>query len=91
MKLTSEHTTVPSSQSSFVGVLAALTHGIFHDASTSPRVDAAVKGARKRGIFDRLDTWLWQHEVKSREAFLAEATDIVDLEQRQRWLERGRG
>ncbi|HEY2865347.1 MAG TPA: DUF3563 family protein [Casimicrobiaceae bacterium] len=38
---------------------------------------------------DRLDDWCWKQEVKSREAFLAQSVDIVDLERRIRWLERG--
>jgi len=42
-----------------------------------------------RGFLDRLDNWFADQELKSREAFLAQAVDIVDLEQRLRWLERG--
>jgi porphobilinogen deaminase len=42
-----------------------------------------------RTWLDRLDDWLWNQELKSREAFLAQSTDIVDLEQRMRWLEQG--
>jgi hypothetical protein len=88
VKITNEFTTLPINQANFVGVLAALTHGILEDARTSPR--KAPRAEPKRSLFDRLDTWLWRQEAKNREAFLAESTDIVDLEQRQRWLERGR-
>ncbi|HWZ72194.1 MAG TPA: DUF3563 family protein [Casimicrobiaceae bacterium] len=41
-------------------------------------------------MLDRLDTWFWKQEMKRQEAFLAQSTDIFDLEQRMRLLERGR-
>ena len=37
---------------------------------------------------DRLDQWAWRQTQKQREAYLAEATDLVDLEHRMRALER---
>jgi hypothetical protein len=36
----------------------------------------------------RLDRWFWSLEQKRRDAYLAQAVDIVDLEQRMRRLER---
>ncbi|MGH8852636.1 MAG: DUF3563 family protein [Casimicrobiaceae bacterium] len=41
-------------------------------------------------MLDWLDTWFWEQELKSREEFLAQSADVVELEQRIRWLERGR-
>ena len=70
-----------------VGTLAALTYGILSRA-TEESVTAHTPSAQ-RSFLDRLDNWFSDQELKSREAFLAQAVDIVDLEQRLRWLERG--
>ena len=37
---------------------------------------------------EMLDSWLWRQEVKKREAYLAEAVDLADLEARIRKQER---
>jgi Protein of unknown function (DUF3563) len=85
---------------SLAGILARLTHGILQDANervqeqTAPAAKAdrnsiTNSAAKRPGWFDRLDTWFWKQEVKNREAFLARSTDIFDLEQRMRCLERG--
>jgi hypothetical protein len=79
--------TTPLTHSSYVGVLAGLTHGILHDAATAARTHSA-SAINKRGWLDRLDSWLWNQEVQNREEFLAQSADTVDLEYRQRWLER---
>jgi hypothetical protein len=42
-----------------------------------------------RGWLERLDHWFWKREQQEREAYLAAATDIYDLEVRIRNLERG--
>jgi hypothetical protein len=77
---------------SLVGILAGLTYGILNRAG--PDRDAskvtAHPATRSVGLLDRLDTWFWKQEVASREAFLARSADIVELEQRMRWLEQGR-
>lgn len=49
-----------------------------------------VPQAPKLGWMDRLDRWFWSLEQKRRDAYLAQAVDIVDLEQRMRKLERSR-
>jgi hypothetical protein len=49
-----------------------------------------VPQAPKLSWMDRLDRWFWTLEQKQREAYLAQAVDIVDLEQRMRKLERVR-
>ena len=87
----------PLYDSSLTGILARLTHGILQDANERAQKDSIVPSStfastvsRPRGWLDRLDTWFWKQEMKSREAFLAQSTDIFDLEQRMRRLERGR-
>lgn len=40
---------------------------------------------------DRLDQWAWRQTQKQREAYLAEASDLVDLERRMRVLEHNIG
>ena len=87
----------PLYDSSLTGILARLTHGILQDANERAQKDSTVPSStfastvsRPRGWLDRLDTWFWKQEMKSREAFLAQSTDIFDLEQRMRRLERGR-
>lgn len=88
---------------SLAGILARLTHGILQDANeraqeksgppsaagNASASSSASSSARSLGWLDRLDTWFWKQEMKSREAFLAQSTDIFDLEQRMRCLERG--
>jgi len=50
-------------------------------------------GARKRSkswlarVFDRLETWSWERELRQREAYLAQAQDLADLEHRMRQLD----
>jgi hypothetical protein len=76
---------------SLAGILARLTHGILLDANDRAQQDRAGTNsvAKPRGLLDRLDTWFWKQEMKRREAFLAQSTDLFDLERRMRWLERG--
>ena len=50
----------------------------------------AVEQPLKVSWMDRLDRWFWSLEQKRRDAYLAQAVDIVDLEQRMRNLERAR-
>jgi hypothetical protein len=45
-------------------------------------------GARP-GILQRLDRWLWKQQMREREAYLAGAKDIFELEERMRHLDRG--
>lgn len=55
-------------------------------ASNAPAADPTQP---HRGWLDRLEHWFWKREQQAREAYLAEATDIYDLEVRIRALERG--
>jgi len=38
-------------------------------------------------IFDRLETWSWEREMRAREAYLARSQDLYDLEARMRHLD----
>ena len=40
------------------------------------------------GWLDRLDRWFWRQEQKEREAYLAKARDVFDLERRLEALDR---
>lgn len=44
----------------------------------------------KLSWLDRLDRWFWKQEQKRRDAYLAGAADLVELELRMRKLERAR-
>jgi len=82
----------PLYDNSLAGILARLTHGILQDANERVQTSSAPSAeprAKSLGWLNRLDTWFWKQEIKHREAFLAQSTDIFDLEQRMRCLERG--
>lgn len=55
---------------------------------------AAAERAEKRtelpgaGWLERLDAWYWRQEQKEREAYLAKARDVFDLERRIEALDR---
>ena len=40
---------------------------------------------------DRLEQWSWERQLRANEAYLAEATDLCDLEARMRRLDGGDG
>jgi hypothetical protein len=69
-------------------LLALLTaQGILR--SDSPRSDANAP-AKPRGWLDCFDAWLRRREMRRQDEYLAQSTDVFDLELRQRALERGR-
>jgi hypothetical protein len=49
------------------------------------------KAARSPGFFERIDRWFWRQTMREREAYLAGAQDIFELEERIRRLERSVG
>jgi hypothetical protein len=55
-------------------------------------VDVSAAGKRDTTAalswLDRLDRWFWRQEQKRCERYLAQASDVVELEQRLRELER---
>lgn len=75
-----------------IGALTGLTYDVLQPANGPERSEPvrATERAPRRSWLDRLDDWLWDQELKSREEFLAQSADIVELEHRMRWLERGR-
>jgi hypothetical protein len=52
------------------------------DASQAP----SVRGWLGR-LFDRLEAWSWERDMREREAYLARAQDLYDLEARMRHLD----
>jgi len=58
------------------------------------RGEPARSGDRDRSrswlirLFDRLETWSWERQVREREAYLAQSRDLADLEYRMRQLDR---
>ena len=52
------------------------------------RRNAGQDSEPSRGLFDRLDQWLWRQAQREREAYLSGARDIYELEERIRRLER---
>jgi uncharacterized protein DUF3563 len=54
------------------------------DTAPTPMRDATDE----RGLFERLDQWLWKMHQRDIEAYLARSADIYDLEARQRALNR---
>jgi len=38
-------------------------------------------------LFDRIEAWAWERELRQREAYLAQAHDLYDLERRMRQLD----
>jgi hypothetical protein len=45
--------------------------------------------APRSGLLARLDRWLWKQEMREREAYLARAQNVFELEERMRRLDRG--
>jgi Protein of unknown function (DUF3563) len=86
----------PLYDNSLAGVLATLTHGILLDANERAQEDSGARAnasanspAISNSWLDRVDAWFWKQEMKRRETFLAQSSDIFDLERRMRRLERG--
>ena len=55
--------------------------------STRGAAPAAPAPTRLHAL-DRLDRWFWRQRQQDREDYLADATDIADVERRLRALER---
>jgi hypothetical protein len=64
-----------------------------HRKSPARAVAAARQSAPERRpkptLLDRLDAWFWRQLQKDREAYLAQASDVFDLERRIDAIERG--
>jgi hypothetical protein len=53
-----------------------------------PKLAATLGHALSR-LADGFDRWAWTQQMEERERYLAQSTDIFDLERRIRTLERG--
>ena len=86
---------------SIVGTVIKLAQTTFFDTlpanaqmktPTAPEKLPAVKRLAREGRLSQwlnaFDNWLYQQQVKQREAFLAQSKDIFELEARIRHLER---
>ena len=77
------------------GAWARLSHALIFDPlrreggpeNRPPR----PAGKKSLGIFERIDRWFWRQQMRDREAYLAGAQDIFELEERLRRLERSVG
>jgi hypothetical protein len=61
-------------------------------ATASTESGADIRGVRSKAgwvsrAWRRLEAWSWQRQVREREAYLAQAKDLVDLEARMRDLD----
>jgi Protein of unknown function (DUF3563) len=55
----------------------------------APHPDSDARPSKsRRSLLDRLEAWHWRHSEKEREAYLARATDVFDLERRIAAIER---
>jgi hypothetical protein len=61
------------------------------ERAAAPEPKKALRAPSAQGwlgrIFDRLETWSWEREVRAREAYLAQSQDLFDLEARMRHLD----
>lgn len=64
-----------------------------HDARAADKTGAnrSTAPVPARGwigrLFDRIEAWAWERELRQREAYLAQAQDLYDLERRMRHLD----
>ena len=59
-----------------------------HERPDTRAAQPPAVAAPRRGLFDRIENWLWTLQQRDVEAYLAKATDLHDLEARIRELER---
>ena len=91
-------TTHPVTDPGFITLCIQMAQSTFSDAMPGKAISrtgtpsesvSAVRSPQKPTLLSRLDDWLYRQQVKAREAYLATATDICDLEAKIRHLERG--
>ena len=69
--------------------MPAVPRKVSKPTRTDPRTPTdAEPAAPRRGLVERLEHWFWTQRQKDLEAYLAQSTDIHDLEARIRDLER---
>jgi len=74
-----------------VHFLAPGSLGAQVERSTKPGAATRINGNARPTLMERFDRWLWKQHVREREAYLAGAKDIFELEERIRQLERSVG
>jgi hypothetical protein len=87
-------------ENSVIGVCVKLAHATFYDAlpsnaaalrPTAPAVVDPPKRRPRESFLKRwtnaFDNWCYRQSLKEREAYLAQAQDVFDLENRMRRLE----
>ena len=76
------------------GAWTKLTHALIFDPlrrggpENKPARSTKIQSG---GILERIDRWFWRQQMRDREAYLAGAHDIFELEERLRRLERSVG
>ena len=83
----------PFPEHSLVGACIKLAHSTFYDAlaSTAPARAVPTNPPRENlvnRVLDAMDNWFYRQNMKEREAYLGQAQDIFDLENRIHELER---
>lgn len=89
--------TPTAAEPGFIALCIELAHSTFSDVMPS-HLDPKATGGSSRtkdgaatarpSWTQRLNDWFYKQQVDQREAYLAQATDIFDLERRIRHLER---
>ena len=89
-------TTPTSTEPGFIALCIQLAQATFSDVMPAKAEDrgsenlsrTTPKEASKADWMTALGNWFHRQEVKNREAYLAQSTDVFDLERRIRYLER---
>ncbi len=87
----------PIDDSVFGGAFALMADALSHASFAPTRVStlgAAVDASERAprvGFWERIDRWAWRRVQKEREAYLAKAQNLADLEDRIRDLDSIRG
>jgi Protein of unknown function (DUF3563) len=85
-------TTPAVNEPGFIALCIQLAQATFSEVMPSkadPKTPASpVRAPKERGWMTALGNWFHRQEVKNREAYLAQSTDVFDLERRIRYLER---
>jgi len=58
------------------------------EVTIDDRPEAAPVTAPKQSLLDRIEQWFWVQRQRDLEAYLAQSSDIHDLERRMRYVER---
>ena len=77
---------IQMAQSTFSDVMPSRQYGAARNAP--PTSALATRAGKSPSWISRLDDWFYRQQLNAREAYLADSTDIFDLEQRIRQLER---